>query len=76
MLKDQREILVAFNARDVKYLVIGGHAVGIHSEPRGTKDLDIFIKADADNSRAVFAALADFGAPMAGMTSEDFAGSH
>ena len=44
MLKDQREILAAFNAHGVKYLVVGGHAVGIHSEPRGTKDLDIFIK--------------------------------
>jgi hypothetical protein len=59
MLKDQRDILAAFNARDVKYLVIGGHAVGIHSEPRGTKDLDIFIEADEANSRAVFAALAE-----------------
>jgi len=51
---------------------VGGHAVGIHSEPRGTKDLDIFIKADRHNSHAVFAALGEYGAPIAGMTPEDF----
>jgi hypothetical protein len=72
MLKDQRDILAAFNAYGVKYLVVGGHAVGIYSEPRGTKDLDIFIKADRDNSHGVFAALAEYGAPIAGMTPDDF----
>jgi hypothetical protein len=72
MLKDQRDILTAFNAHQVKYLVIGGHAVGIHAEPRGTKDLDVFIKADPENSKAVFDALVEFGAPIGGMTPEDF----
>jgi hypothetical protein len=72
MLKDQREIIAAFNAHGVKYLVIGGHAVSIHAEPRGTKDLDLFIKADKENSEAVFAALAEFGAPIGGMTPDDF----
>ena len=72
MLKDQKELLERFNAHGVKYLVVGGHAVGIHAEPRGTKDLDIFIKADPENSLAVFRALTEFGAPIAGMTPEDF----
>ncbi len=72
MLRDQRALVAALNARGVKYLVVGGHAVGIHAEPRGTKDLDIFIKADLENSRAVFAALAEYGAPIAGMSPEDF----
>jgi hypothetical protein len=72
MLKDQKELLERFNANGVKYLVVGGHAVGIHAEPRGTKDLDVFIKADPENSLAVFRALTEFGAPIAGMTPEDF----
>jgi hypothetical protein len=72
MLKDQRDLLVAFNAHRVKYLVIGAHAVGIHSEPRGTKDLDLFIKADPANSKAVFAALVEYGAPLGKMTADDF----
>jgi hypothetical protein len=72
MLKDQRDLLLAFNAHGVKYLVIGAHAVGVHADPRGTKDLDVFIRADEANSRAVFAALRDYGAPLGRMTPADF----
>lgn len=72
MHKDQKDLLTVFNAHGVKYLVIGAHAVGVHAEPRGTKDLDVFIKADEENSEAVFAALAQYGAPLAGMTPDDF----
>jgi hypothetical protein len=72
MLKDHKDILAALNAHHVKYLVVGGHAVSIHAEPRGTKDLGLFIKADEENSRAVFAALAEYGAPISGMTPADF----
>jgi hypothetical protein len=74
MLKDQRDLLAVFNAHGVKYLVIGAHAVGVHVEPRGTKDLDVFIKADEENSKAVFAALAEYGAPLGTMTPADFNG--
>ena len=72
MLKDQKDVIAALNAHGVKYLVVGGHAVSIHSEPRGTKDLDVFIKADEENSNAVFDALAEYGAPLAGVTPADF----
>lgn len=72
MLKDQRDLLTVFNAHDVKYLVIGAHAVGVHAEPRGTKDLDVFIKADETNSKAVYAALREYGAPLGKMTTADF----
>jgi len=64
MFKNQKDILAAFNSHGVKYLVIGAHAVGIYADPRGTKDLDLFTKADEANSKAVFAALADYGAPL------------
>jgi hypothetical protein len=72
MLKDQRDLLTAFNSHGVKYLVIGAHAVGVHAEPRDTKDLDAFIKADKENSEAVFAALVEYGAPLGKMTPNDF----
>ena len=72
MFRDQKDLIVLFNKYDVKYLVIGGYAVGIHSEPRGTKDLDLFIRADRENSERVFRALAEFGAPVAGMSPSDF----
>ena len=74
MLKDQRDLLCAFNAEGVEYLVIGGHAVGMHAEPRATKDLDVFIRNDAENSKRVFRALKKFGAPLQGISASDFCG--
>lgn len=70
--EDIRQLLLALNAHGVEYLVVGGWAVGFHSEPRATKDIDLFIRADVKNSEAVFRALAEFGAPLAGLTSADF----
>jgi hypothetical protein len=69
---DHLALLSALNEHQVRYLIIGGYAVGFHSEPRATKDLDVYIRADAENSRAVFRALAVFGAPLAGLTPADF----
>jgi hypothetical protein len=60
------------NAHRVKYLIVGAYAVAIHAQPRATKDLDILVKADTENAKAVFAALAEFGAPLQGLTSADF----
>ena len=61
------------NAHRVKYLVIGAYAVAIHAQPRATRDLDILVKADPENAMAVFEALAEFGAPLKGLTPADFA---
>jgi len=73
MHQDFKELLSAFNAGQVRYLIVGGYAVSYHAQPRATKDLDILIGADAENSKAVYAALAKFGAPIEGMSARDFA---
>ena len=73
MHQDFKELLSAFNAGQVRYLIVGGYAVSFHAQPRATKDLDILIGADAENSKAVYAALAKFGAPIEGLSAEDFA---
>jgi hypothetical protein len=65
--------LKLFNDFRVKYLIIGGYAVIKYAEPRYTKDLDLWIRADQKNAAAVFEALREFGAPLAGMTPDDFA---
>jgi hypothetical protein len=72
MTEDLKELLRAFNAHAVKYLVVGGYAYGVHAEPRATKDLDLFIRSDEENSKAVFRALAQYGAPLDGLTPADF----
>jgi hypothetical protein len=60
------------NAANAKYLVIGAYAVSVYAQPRATKDLDIWIKADAENGKTVYAALTKFGAPLSGLTAGDF----
>lgn len=70
---DFSDLLNLFNANHVRYLVIGGYAVVRYTEPRYTKDLDLLVATDADNARAVFQALRAFGAPLAGLTEQDFA---
>ena len=73
MYPDFKELLSALNAHRVKYLVVGAYAVSIYAQPRATKDLDILVRADADNAEAVFAGLAQFGASLEGVSSADFA---
>jgi hypothetical protein len=72
MPDDLKELLRAFNDHAVKYLIVGGYAFGVHAEPRATKDLDIFIRSDEENSKAVFRALAQYGAPLGDLTPSDF----
>jgi hypothetical protein len=63
-----KELLSALNDHHVKYLFFGAYAVSIHAQPRATKDIDILVKPDAGNARAVYAVLTEFGAPLEGMT--------
>jgi hypothetical protein len=70
---DFSDLLRLFNDNGVRYLVIGGYAVIQYAEPRYTNDLDLWISADAANAAAVYKALRAFGAPLAGMTEDDFA---
>lgn len=72
MEKDQRDLLRVFNERKVRYLIVGGYAVSYFTEPRVTKDLDIFIDTCDENAANLYAALAAFGAPLAGLSPKDF----
>jgi hypothetical protein len=62
-LPDLLDFLDALNEAKAKYLVVGGHAVGLHGHSRATKDLDVWIGQDAINRDAVIHALRAFGAP-------------
>ena len=73
MYQDFKDLLSAFHAHGVKYLVVGGYAVSFHAQPRATKDIDLFIKADAANAEATYAALAAFGAPTENIAVADLA---
>ena len=66
------DLLRIFNDNRIQYLVIGGYAVVHYAGPRYTKDLDVWISTDFSTSAAVFAALREFGQPLAGMTIDDY----
>ena len=72
LTQDMKELIRMLNEQGVEYLLVGGYAFGVHAQPRATKDLDLFIRADARNSNAVFKALCKYGAPIHGLTAKDF----
>jgi hypothetical protein len=40
--QDFKDLLRVFNEEKVRYLIVGGYALIKHSEPRYTKDLDLW----------------------------------
>jgi len=60
--QDFVDLLEAFARADIRYLVIGGYAVGYHDRPRTTKDLDILLDPAPDNIQRACRALLEFGA--------------
>jgi hypothetical protein len=62
------------NEYEVEYLIVGGYAVMKYTEPRYTKDLDVWVRNSPLNSTRLYHALAKFGAPLRhdGVTPETF----
>lgn len=67
------DMLKCLNKAGVDYIMVGGWAVNLHGYVRATIDLDIWILADQENARKVYSALGEFGAPLAGVSPDDFA---
>ena len=61
--EDFKEFLNLLNKYKVKYLLLGGWAVGIYGHPRATKDIDFLISVDENNLNKLIDALDEFGAP-------------
>ena len=59
-----RELLQVLNEFEVRYLIVGGYAIMKYTEPRYTKDLDVWVDHSAQNSVRLFQALKKFGAPL------------
>lgn len=71
--RDWQEFLSSLNARRVRYLVVGAHALAAHGAPRYTADLDVWVAADPANAKRVLAALEDFGfGEVRGLDVRDF----
>ena len=70
--QDYEDLFSTLNACKIKYLVIGAHAVMFYTEPRFTKDLDVWIPAALNDHARVHAALKTYGAPLTDVTPDDF----
>lgn len=70
--QDFKEMLQCLFAEKVDYLLIGGYAMAAHGYPRATKDIDLWVASNPENSSRVFAALARFGAPVTQIDEGDF----
>ena len=75
LAKDLREFIELLNSHGVEYLVVGGHAVAYHGYPRYTGDIDLFIRATAENAVLVLRVLNAFGFGDAGIEQEDLTAS-
>jgi hypothetical protein len=65
------ELLSLFIARGVRFLVVGGYAVGSHVSLRPTKDLDLWVDTTPENAVKTWRALAEFGMPLEKITPQD-----
>lgn len=61
LFSEWSEFLRLLTRHRVRFLLIGGHALAVHAQPRHTEDLDVFVAATPSNARRIRAALADFG---------------
>jgi len=68
---DFKELLLAFNALNVEYLIVGAHALAAYGHVRATKDLDLWVRPDEKNAEKVLRALSDFDAPAGNLTADD-----
>ncbi|UCH92498.1 MAG: nucleotidyltransferase [Candidatus Aminicenantes bacterium] len=60
---DFRDFLNSLNKNGVRYLLVGGWAVGIYGHPRATGDMDVLIAIDDANLDKLLKAFYEFGAP-------------
>lgn len=61
------ELLLALLNANVRFVVIGGIAVGVHGYVRATKDLDIVPDPDSENLRRLARLLSEIGAEHVGV---------
>jgi hypothetical protein len=73
LARDFRDLLRAFVAHDVRFLVVGAYALAVLGRPRATGDLDVWVDPTPENAERTLAALRDFGAPLHDLRATDLA---
>ena len=69
--EDFKEFIELLNSHNVRYLIIGGYAVGFHTRPKFTNDIDVWIENTEINVEKVLQVLNEFGFKSLDITTED-----
>jgi predicted nucleotidyltransferase len=69
---DFKEFLKLLNEHSIRYLLIGGYAVGYHGYPRATADMDIWVAMQPENAEKIVSVLREFGFDLPELSADLF----
>ena len=69
---DYFDMLSAFGAEDVKYLLVGAYALAAHGKARATGYIDLWVENSRTSAERIMKALSVFGAPLQNVEARDF----
>ena len=58
---DWSEFIASLISHEVRFVIVGAHALAASGRPRATQDIDFFVEPNTENARRLGNALADFG---------------
>ena len=67
-----RRFIELLNSQKVECLIVGAYNLALHSVPRFTGDIDIFIKVSRENAARLEKVIQVFGFGSTGLRAEDF----
>lgn len=70
--REWNEFLRLMTSHEVRYMLVGGIAVGYYGYPRATGDLDLWVDNSPDNGVAVSRVFREFGLDLPNDFSETF----
>lgn len=70
--QDYADLFTLLNLHKCSYVVVGAYAMSVHGYIRMTGDIDILISSDNDNAGNIYSALKEFGAPLSGISADEF----
>ena len=71
LFQDFADFIILLQKHKVDYLIVGGYAVGIHSQARMTQDIDFWIKSTNENAEKLIKAMNEFGTPDLNLSVSD-----
>lgn len=71
LFRDFADFITLLQKYEVDYLIVGGYAVGIHSQARMTQDIDFWVRQTSENAEKLIKTLDEFGTPDLNLSVKD-----